>query len=59
MARKLRMEGEGGMYHVINRGNYRQPIFREEGAREAFLLCLEGGHHEGVRSCSLGLTNGR
>lgn len=35
------MEGEGGMSHVINRGNYRQPIFREEGAREAFLLCLE------------------
>ena len=24
MVRKLRLEEEGGIYHVINRGNYRQ-----------------------------------
>lgn len=36
MARKLRIEEEGGLYHVINRGNYRQWIFAEEGAKHAF-----------------------
>ncbi len=30
MARKLRMEETGGLYHVLNRGNYRAWIF--EGA---------------------------
>jgi len=29
------------MYHVIDRGNYRQPIFAEDWARETFLICLE------------------
>ena len=33
MVRKLRLEEEGGIYHVINRGNYRQWIFREDGAK--------------------------
>ncbi len=28
MARKLRLEGEGGVYHVLNRGNYRAHLFR-------------------------------
>jgi hypothetical protein len=27
MARKPRLEYEGACYHVINRGNYRRPIF--------------------------------
>lgn len=36
MARKLRLEEDGGIYHVINRGNYRQWIFHEEGTKEAF-----------------------
>ena len=27
MARKLRLEYAGACYHVINRGNYRRPIF--------------------------------
>ena len=40
MARKLRLEYEGAMYHVINRGNYRAAVFGEEGAREAFMGCL-------------------
>jgi REP element-mobilizing transposase RayT len=40
MARKLRLEYEGAMYHVINRGNYRAAIFAEEGARQAFIGCL-------------------
>ena len=40
MARKLRVESEGGIYHVLNRGNYRAPIFRGEKAKTAFLKCL-------------------
>ena len=35
------MEGEGAYYHVINRGNYRRDIFGDEGAKQAFLACLE------------------
>ena len=40
MARKLRMEEEGAIYHVINRGNYRSDIFRGEKTKAAFLACL-------------------
>ena len=40
MARKLRLESEGGVYHVLNRGNYRSDIFRGEKTRAAFLKCL-------------------
>lgn len=40
MARLLRLEEEGGLYHVINRGNYRAHIFRAEKTRGAFLKCL-------------------
>jgi REP element-mobilizing transposase RayT len=36
MARALRVEFAGGCYHVINRGNYRQDLFRSRGAAEAF-----------------------
>ncbi|MEO6994246.1 MAG: transposase, partial [Lacunisphaera sp.] len=41
MARKLRLESEGGIYHVINRGNYRADIFRSEKTKVAFLNCLD------------------
>jgi REP element-mobilizing transposase RayT len=40
MARPLRIESESGVYHVLNRGNYRADIFRSDKAREAFLKCL-------------------
>jgi putative transposase len=40
MARKLRLEFPGAIYHVINRGNYRADIFRTAGARAAFESCL-------------------
>ncbi|MBC7368266.1 MAG: transposase [Undibacterium sp.] len=40
MARKLRVEAEGGIYHVLNRGNYRADIFKLDGTKEAFLKCL-------------------
>ncbi len=41
MARKLRLESEGGVYHVLNRGNYRADIFRSEKTKAAFLKCLD------------------
>lgn len=40
MARKPRLQYPGAQYHVVNRGNYRSWIFREEGARHAFEVCL-------------------
>lgn len=40
MPRTLRLEYPGAVYHVLNRGNYRSDIFREDGARLAFLACL-------------------
>ena len=40
MARKLRLEYPGAIYHVINRGNYRSWIFREPKTRTAFQTCL-------------------
>jgi REP element-mobilizing transposase RayT len=40
MARPLRIESEDGVYHVLNRGNYRAAIFRPEKAKSAFLACL-------------------
>jgi putative transposase len=41
MARPLRLESEGGIYHVLNRGNYRADIFRAAKTRAAFLNCLD------------------
>jgi len=40
MARPLRLESEAGVYHVLNRGNYRADIFRGEKTKQAFLDCL-------------------
>ena len=40
MPRKLRLEYPGAIYHVINRGNYRADVFRNEGAKAAFEACL-------------------
>jgi len=40
MARSLRIERAGGLYHVINRGNYRQDLFTNEGAHRSFEQCL-------------------
>jgi putative transposase len=36
MARKLRIQYEGALYHVINRGNYRRDVFESAGAAQAF-----------------------
>jgi REP element-mobilizing transposase RayT len=40
MARKLRLEFPGALYHIINRGNYRRWIFEAASTRTAFEACL-------------------
>lgn len=40
MPRSLRLERENAVYHIINRGNYRQDLFINEGAHLAFEACL-------------------
>ena len=40
MPRKLRIEYPGAIYHVMNRGDHQEPIFREDGDRELFLETL-------------------
>lgn len=40
MARKLRIEYPGAIYHVLNRGNYRRDLFETSGAAEVFLRTL-------------------
>jgi REP element-mobilizing transposase RayT len=36
MARKLRLEFPGAVYHVINRGNYRAYVFDDAETKLAF-----------------------
>jgi REP element-mobilizing transposase RayT len=40
MPRKLRIEYPGAIYHVMNRGNRREEIFRDEADRNRFLQTL-------------------
>jgi putative transposase len=40
MARKLRVEYPGAIYHVMNRGDRREPIFRDDADRERFVQTL-------------------
>jgi REP element-mobilizing transposase RayT len=40
MARKLRVEYPGAIYHVVNRGDRREEIFRDDGDRQWFLTTL-------------------
>jgi REP element-mobilizing transposase RayT len=41
MARKLRVQFPGALYHVVNRGNYRRDVFESAGAAQAFVTALE------------------
>lgn len=48
MARKLRVEYPGAIYHVMNRGDRREPIFQDDADRHRFLetlgeICLKTG----------------
>ena len=40
MARKLRLEYPGAIYHVMNRGDRREAIFTDDADRQRFLDCL-------------------
>src|SRR5256886_8427590 len=40
MARKLRVQYAGAIYHVLNRGDRREPIFRDDRDRQRFLDTL-------------------
>ena len=40
MARKLRVQYEGAIYHVMNRGDRQEPIFRDDRDRETFVATL-------------------
>ena len=41
LARKLRVQYPGAIYHVMNRGDRHEPIFRDDGDRILFLNTLE------------------
>lgn len=41
MARPLRLEAEGAVYHVMGRGNERRAIFRDDRDRESYLERLQ------------------
>ena len=41
VARHLRIQYPGAMYHVINRGNYRRDVFETAGAARAFEMALD------------------
>lgn len=41
MSRPLRIQYPGAVYHVMNRGNARQPIFQQPGHYPLFLRCLK------------------
>ena len=40
MARKLRVEYPGAIYHVLNRGDRREPIFKDDADRQRFVETL-------------------
>lgn len=40
MARQIRVQYSGALYHVINRGNYRSDVFQSAGAARAFETVL-------------------
>lgn len=40
MARRLRIQFEGALYHIINRGNFRHDVFGTAGAAKAFETTL-------------------
>jgi REP element-mobilizing transposase RayT len=46
MSRKLRIEYPGAMYHVMNRGDQREDIFRDDQDRQKFVSTL--GVHTSV-----------
>ncbi len=53
MARPLRIEYDGAVYHVTSRGNDRKAIYRDDEDREQFLAMLaKVKTNKRVRSCN-------
>ena len=48
MARKLRVQYPGAIYHVMNRGDWREPIFKDDTDRQRFLETEIAGLTTGV-----------
>jgi REP element-mobilizing transposase RayT len=42
MARALRIEYPGAVYHVMSRGDHNEPIYQDDKDREMFLETLDG-----------------
>ena len=40
IARKLRVQYPGAIYHLLNRGDRREAVFLDQSDRELFLECL-------------------
>ncbi len=58
MSRPLRIEVEGGFYHVMNRGLARMPIVRDDRDRKSFLGVLgEAADHFAVRAHAYSLLD--
>ena len=51
MARKLRVQDPGAIYHVMNRGDRREPICQDDADRRRFVetLAEAGGDHDDSR----------
>ena len=47
MARKLRVEYPGAIYHVMNRGDRREPNFQDDGDRQRLMSERMGAEHYG------------
>jgi putative transposase len=57
MDRKLRSEYPGAIYHLMNRGDRREPIFRDDQDLEWFLAILgEGVLQNGLASACVQQT---
>jgi len=41
MARPLRLEFAGALYHITSRGDRREPIYEDDVDRKIFMLLLE------------------
>jgi hypothetical protein len=58
MARKLRVEYPGAIYHVMNRGDRQEPIFIDEKDREMFLKTLGVGRLAGTPASVITIDDG-
>jgi hypothetical protein len=48
MARKLRLQYPGAIYHAMNRGDRREPIFNDDEDRRMFLDTPRNHHDAGM-----------